>query len=247
MCTLSFIPTADGYLAGMNRDELLTRPVARPPERLTLAGMQVIQPSEPSGGTWIACNSRGVLLALLNRNGLDGNVLSAKTASRGVVIPQLIWQSDSAAAHTRLGQMRLEGLLPFRLIGVFPEEAAVVEWRWDGNCPERSAYTWKRQHWFSSSLSDASAGERRGRAFAEAAKVPDAGSQRWLRALHKSHVPVAGAYSICVHRPDAATVSYTEVYSVGDQTSMDYFPGSPCRHRSLADDDTMLVTGPPTE
>jgi len=231
MCTLSFVPTADGYVAGMNRDELLTRPVARPPEILTLAGMRVIRPSEPCGGTWIACNCRGVLLALLNWNDEAGNARPEKRRSRGLVIPELIWQSDSAAVHTRLGQMRLEGLLPFRLIGVFREEAAVVEWRWDVKRAERNDYTWKRRHWFSSSLSDSSAAEGRGRAFAEAAKVPDAGSQQWLRTLHKSHVPAAGAYSVCVHRLDAATVSYTEVCCGGDQTSMEYFPGSPCRHR----------------
>src|SRR5215510_1463753 len=110
MCTLSFVPTADGYLAGMNRDGLLTRPAARPPEMPTFAGMRAIRPSEPSGGSWIACNSRGVLLALLNWNLLDGNALPEKRQSRGVVIPQLIWQSDSAAVHAGLGQMLLEGL-----------------------------------------------------------------------------------------------------------------------------------------
>jgi Transport and Golgi organisation 2 len=244
MCTLSFVPTADGYLAGMNRDELLTRPAARPPEMSTLAGMRVIRPSEPSGGTWIGCNSRGVLLALLNWNRLDHG-LPEKRHSRGVVIPQLIWQPDSAAVQVRLGQMQLEGLLPFRLIGIFREEGAVVEWRWDGNRPGRNVYAWKRRHWFSSSLSDASAAEQRGRAFAEGANLPDVGRQKWLRALHTSHVPAAGAYSVCVHRPDAATVSYTEVFCGEDQTSMDYFPGSPCRHRSLADDDTIWVTDRP--
>src|ERR1700756_122950 len=58
MCTLTFVPSEDGYLVGMNRDELLTRPAALPPRRFQRSGMEMVYPREPSGGTWIACNDR---------------------------------------------------------------------------------------------------------------------------------------------------------------------------------------------
>src|SRR5262249_38038800 len=151
MCTLSFIPTADGYLVGMNRDELLTRPVARPPETFKRARMQAVYPSEPAGGTWIACNSRGVLLALLNWNDAARKTLSEKTQSRGLLVPKLIWQTNSNNADSQLARIQLDGMLPFRLIGIFRQEQRLFEWRSDGGRAERTEHPWMRQHWFSSS------------------------------------------------------------------------------------------------
>src|SRR5882672_4551871 len=57
MCTLTFVPTEDGYVAGMNRDEKLIRPHALPPERFDFPGVTVVFPREHSGGTWMGCNS----------------------------------------------------------------------------------------------------------------------------------------------------------------------------------------------
>ena len=68
MCTLTFVPTTDGYLVAMNRDELRIRPVARAPRIHTRNGVEALYPTEPSGGTWIASNRYGNLLALLNWN-----------------------------------------------------------------------------------------------------------------------------------------------------------------------------------
>ena len=236
MCTLSFIPTADGYLAGMNRDERLTRPAARPPEMFERAEMSVIRPSEPAGGTWIAFNNRGTLLAVLNWNHLHlhGRRMPEKAQTRGVVIPQLIWQPDSSAVHSCFSQMPLTGMLPFRLVGIFRDEAALIAWHWDGIRTARTDLPWMRQHWFSSSLSDALAAKQRGAACEKATHFPGVGTRDWLRSLHATHVPSPGAFSICVHRHDAATVSYTEVCCRRDRVVMDYFPGHPCGQPALA-------------
>lgn len=234
MCTLSFIPTDDGYLAGMNRDELLNRPLARSPELFRQAEMTVVRPSEPSGGTWIACNSHGILLALLNWNDLRRQTTSEKPQTRGVVIPKAIWQSDSSSVDAALRQMRLGGMLPFRLVGIFRKEAAVIAWHWDGIRSARTNLPWTRQHWFSSSISDALAARLRGAACEKATRLSILHSRDWLRSLHASHLPSPGAFSICVHRRDAATLSYTEVCSRGDFTSMNYFPGHPCRQPDFA-------------
>lgn len=229
MCTLSFIPTDDGYLAGMNRDELLTRPVARPPETLKSATMRVTYPSEPEGGTWIGSNSSGMLLALLNSNDCSHQAQLLKNQSRGDLIPQLIWESNLSAVEARLVQMELRGMLPFRLVGIFREELAIAVWHWNGTTTERIDLPWVQQHWFSSSVSDASATKERGAACQEAARLHSTSNRHWLRALHASHIPAPGAFSICVHRDDAATVSYTEVSCQVNFMSMEYLPGYPCR------------------
>ena len=226
MCTLTFVPTVDGYLAGMNRDELLTRPAALSPEIHERERMKLVYPREPSGGTWIACNSHGNLLAVLNWNDIAS--LGEKRRTRGLVIPLLILEEHSSSTDSCLKRSTLDGVLPFRLIGVFQNERKLIEWRWNGTAIQQLRWAWARKHWFSSSLSDTCAAAERGRVCEVAALDPAAGSESWLRSLHRSHKPEPGPYSVCVHRKDASTVSYTEVECDRSSISMRYLSGSPC-------------------
>ena len=228
MCTLTLVPTVDGYFAGMNRDELLTRPSALPPEIYGREGMKVVYPREPSGGTWIACNSSGNLLALLNWNEIGSASLGEKRKTRGLVILELIREVSSSSTNSCLKRLNLDGVFPFRLIGVFQNERKLIEWRWDGTIIQHLGWAWARKHWFSSSLSDARATVARGQVCDAAVIDPAVGSPHWLRQVHRSHEPKPGPYSICVHRQDAATVSYTEVECDRSSISMRYLSGSPC-------------------
>jgi hypothetical protein len=222
MCTVTFIPREGGYLLGMNRDERFSREPAAPPRAFGAA----VYPHEPSGGTWIAANRRGVALALLNRT--DGERQASGRRSRGEIIPATIAAEDAVAAGELLGRLDLAEIAPFRLIGFFPSEQAVREWTWDGRTLETAKLPWQARHWFSSGLGDREAREQRGAVCQAAWKDPAAGSPEWLRDLHRSHLPERGAYSICVHRGEAGTLSYTEVQA-GPDVSMVYQPGSPCR------------------
>lgn len=230
MCTLTFIPTTDGYQVAMNRDELRNRPIARAPQVHTRNGVEALYPAEPSGGTWIAANCYGNLLALLNWNDKTRpQDVPPKTRSRGLLIPELIDASSFAATTGTLEGLPLSGVLPFRLVGFFPGEKTVVEWSWDGMRKHLRTFPWSRGHWFSSSLSDQTAAEQRGMACEAAADRQDFGTAKSLRILHASHFPAAGPFSVCVHRPDAATVSYTEVVRKKRSVAMRYVPGNPCR------------------
>ena len=228
MCTLSFIPEDSGYLVGMNRDEQISRPAALPPERLPIAGGFAIYPREKSGGTWIAANSLGITLALLNW--YSAPPLSPKTRSRGEVIPRLIAAEDSGSVHDALTKLELQGTLPFRLIGIFSNERKVAEWRWNQRLLEIQEFPWQRRHWFSSGLSDAEAQKARGSVCSGSS--PDGrAAQEWLRELHRSHENGPGPYSICVHRADVRSLSYSEV-AFGDQgVRIEYLPGSPCESK----------------
>jgi hypothetical protein len=114
------------------------------------------------------------------------------------------------------------------LVGVFPGARILNEWRWDGSRRQKFELPWARKHWFSSSLSDAAAERGRGSACEDAATGHATASNDWLRNLHRSHVPAPGPFSICVHRQDAATVSYTEVECTRSLISMNYLFGNPC-------------------
>ena len=227
MCTLSFSPNRSGYSAAMNRDELLTRPASLPPQFRSHENVQLLYPTEPSGGAWIACNGSGNLLALLNWNDLSAPPLVTKSISRGTLIPKLIVQPDAASTNAHLRRIALTSIFPFRLIGIFQASHNLSEWRWDGTSLEQFSLPWARKHWFSSSLSDASAEQHRGR-FCGSIPVSKTENSHWLRDLHRSHFPEPGPFSICVHRPDAATVSYTEICAANDSVSLNYLQGHPC-------------------
>ncbi|GAC1670027.1 MAG: NRDE family protein [Candidatus Acidiferrum sp.] len=228
MCTLTLVPTKNGFLAGMNRDELRTRPAAIVPAIFDANGLSAIYPREISGGTWIAGNNSGNLLALLNCNSVNAVSVCKKLKSRGTVIPWLIGKTDFYSTDLRWAEFSLDGVLPFRLVGIFSKQQIVCEWQWDGARRDKLLLTWQQRHWFSSSLSDASAEKERGLICKAAASQVDAGGRDWLRRLHRSHIPAPGPFSICVHREDAATVSYVEVSCSGSSISMDYRDGNPC-------------------
>jgi hypothetical protein len=228
MCTLSFVPRRAGYGVGMNRDEMRLRPPALFPRIYERDQMLAAYPSEPEGGTWIAVNGSGVLLALLNWNLHSPGTGVSKQRSRGELIPELIFQDGLESAEIVLEPRRLAGVLPFRLVGVDPQRRSIREWRWDGGTVTTLRFPWMRRHWFSSSLSDSTAERQRGATCRIASATGNPGNFDWLAELHRSHRPTAGAYSLCVHRPDAATVSYTEAIFDTHYISMRYIDGSPC-------------------
>jgi hypothetical protein len=52
-----------------------------------------------------------------------------------------------------------------------------------------------------------------------------------LRRLHCSHQPERGAFSVCMHRDDAETVSYTEIIAGQDGARMRHAAGALCKER----------------
>src|SRR3974377_1755989 len=132
MCTLSFLPEADGYVVGMNRDELKSRSMANGPEIQKTGEVHAIYPHETWGGTWIAANSRGNLLALLNWNLANIGQLPEKLRSRGVIIPSLMKEEAAEGTERALKTCQLVGVHPFRLIGIFASQQEIREWRWGG-------------------------------------------------------------------------------------------------------------------
>jgi hypothetical protein len=227
MCTLSFNPTYNGFHLAMNRDESLRRPQAEAPTVVTRNGVAAIYPQEPSGGTWIGLNENGNVLALLN---IKSAAKLDKTRSRGTLIPKLI---TTHSIHESITKIDCSGLLPFLLVSICARELSITEWEWDGSKLRSTLRPWQRQHWFSSSISDVIATMVRGEEFAMAEGQAGAGSIAWMRALHRSHQNGPGPFSICMHRQDAATVSYSEIVASDDYARFSYSGGSPCLNNPL--------------
>ena len=190
----------------MNRDDALNRPEAEPPALFRCGGVAAVYPHERPAGTWIAASEYGVSFAVLN---WDRPKPGAKGQSRGGVIPAVISCPSLADAQSALAARELGGAWPFRLFGFFGPKRLVCEWRWDGAKLAAQSHPWKHKHWFSSGLSDKEAARRRQPLCDSALRLPGCGTLAWLRRVHCVHGEAPGPFSICVHRPDAATLSYT--------------------------------------
>ena len=228
MCTLTVVTRNDTYIMVMNRDEKIARGTGFPPEIHEFEGAKAIYPSDSNGGTWFATNEYGIALALLNWNDVAPHGTHNKTRSRGRVIPALIDSRSLSDLHAVFDVSNFKGMMPFRLVGVFPSEREIWEWRWDSRQLGFQAQEWESRHWFSSSLSDDRAASLRGATCLDAQHESDAGTVPWMRRLHASHAGDPGPFSLCVHRDDVKTLSYSEVMVTPKYIQMGHFRGSPC-------------------
>ena len=231
MCTVSFFPSPRGFYLAMNRDEKRDRFAALPPKIVEFENHRVLFPREPTGGTWISANDAGVCLALINWHRVKREPNNG-VRTRGEVIRKLAGISTSDEISAAVKKLALRKLRPFRLIAIVSSENRVIEWRWNLNRLSIRKHSWEPHHWFSSSFDEATAEATRARV---CAALPDESAKhnmKWLRRLHRSHEPERGPFSICMHRPDAATVSYTEVAVSGRSVVMCYKHGPPCSRTS---------------
>jgi hypothetical protein len=230
MCTVTFIAREQGYALGMNRDEQRTRVQALPPRQVRAGGRAMLYPSEPTGGTWIGVNDSGVALALINWYSAPGRV-EGRPVSRGEIVRAALPSTDEESIKAALRRLPLQCIRPFRLLGFFAREQAVREWQWDLHRLTVLKHDWTSHQWASSGLDEPGACRVRREVFLQASSKAEDISRGWLRKLHRSHEPTRGAYSICMHRADARTVSYTEIEVSPGRCRLDYQPGFPCAQR----------------
>lgn len=229
MCTLTVLTDFETYRTAMNRDEKITRGAGLPLGIHELDGVQAIYPGDGAGGTWFAINEYGITLALLNWNDVAApGTAHSKFRSRGQVIAALLGAKSLPNLREQVARSSFEGMLPFRLVGVFPCEQQIWEWRWDTIRLDVQSHGWRSRHWFSSSLSDKAAERMRGDECSKAERESDRGSVPWLRRLHASHGGGPGPFSLCVHRDDVKTLSYSEGTFTPGRIVMAHFRGSPC-------------------
>lgn len=227
MCTVTFIPRQHGFLLAMNRDEAVTRAAALPPQIRRNHGVRTLYPSEPSGGAWISVNEFGCVLALVNWYAVGARV-KRHPQSRGELVAQFSNADSGRAVERDLESFALDRVNPFRMIGFFPKDRRVIEWRWNLERLQQKKHAWKPAQWISSGYDEPGARRIRSRIFQRYQRQKSAGSLEWLRRLHRSHLPRKGAYSNCMHREDARTVSYTEILAGTWKIRMRYLNGPPC-------------------
>jgi len=230
MCTVTFSPRRGGYALAMNRDEKFTRVAGLPPRSWKVNGRAGISPAEPGGGTWISLNDTGAALALINWYAI-GELVKGIGLSRGEVVATAGTAHMPGLVSEALARLPLSRINPFRLVGVFPAVNEIAEWRWNLKKLDYRQHDWALKQWISSGFDELKAQRIRGRTFREAQRVKSPARLDWLRWLHRSHLPELGPFSTCMHREDAATVSYTEIVVSSREAVMRYHAGSPCKTR----------------
>ncbi len=218
MCTVSWLHTEDGYQLFCNRDEKKTRRPALPPRVDSREGVRFLAPADGDfGGTWIAVNEFGISVCLLNGK---SSKPAANRLSRGLLPLKLIPSRSAREALDRFNTIDLAAFAPFTLAILGPRtRAAIAEWRVTGQidlCEEHDGLPLT-----SSSFEPDRVRALRAREYARAR-----GS---LLEFHRSHANGPSAYSTCMHRPDAETVSFSRLRVTPSEANFWYSPGAPCR------------------
>jgi Transport and Golgi organisation 2 len=227
MCTVSWVHQPGGYHLLCNRDEKRTRGAGLAPQEWIRGGVRYIAPTDVDfGGTWIAVNELGLSVCLLNRAVATGSVAGMR--SRGLLLRELAWAPSAAECLLWLKQLDLRSFAGFTLLVLEPDTPAALA-EWDGE--QLVVDPAGNGHIPLTSSSYDPDGVRRSRlnAFAryvDAAKQIDPAD---LYRFHASHGPSPDAYSPCMHRADAETVSFSWVTVTRDEIRFLYSPASPCQ------------------
>ncbi|HMV83090.1 MAG TPA: NRDE family protein [Blastocatellia bacterium] len=224
MCTVSWLHQPDGFELFCNRDERRTRKAALPPQMMELRGVRAIAPRDGDfGGSWISVNEFGLALSLLNLYQAQ-HKSNREFTSRGLLLTALADCRSQTELIRRIGEMDLKRFQPFTLLALAPNAAALIV-QWDGRACAIDRNGDARMPLTSSSFDSGKVIEARKQQFGELPRVDSAA----LRDFHRSHQPALGAYSVCMHRPDAETVSFSRVKVDSDSVAFSYHPNAPCR------------------
>lgn len=230
MCTVSWIHDDAGYQLLFNRDEKRTRKPAMMPRLAVREGARFLAPVDGDfGGTWIASNEFGVSVCLLNGANLTGSSdgHSRKARSRGLLLLDLISSSSAAAVCEHVRETELAAFAPLTLAVFEPgKPTALVEWN-----GSQKTFVSQSQPCFmltSSSFDTEEVRKTRQEEFARLTASAPPCDATLLTAFHRSHRPARNAYSVCMHRPDAKTVSFSRVRVSPAETTFLYAPAAPC-------------------
>ena len=227
MCTLSWVRQLGGYTVLFNRDERRTRSAGLPPTEQLRGGVRFLAPSDPDGGgSWVSVNDQRLALAILNQYEADQRA-EPPLLSRGQL---LVGLADLASQVEVWNRVRTAGLMqyaPFTL-AVFEPGLPALLLGWNGQALTDQTLGQSGLLLTSSSVAQHEADRVRRQLFDET-MAGGAIEESVLEQLHRSHLPAEGPLSVCMHRADAETVSFTRILVSPSLVSLSYVAGAPCR------------------
>ncbi|PCK03448.1 MAG: hypothetical protein COA42_20870 [Alteromonadaceae bacterium] len=237
MCTISWFVSSNGYDVFFNRDEQKSRVRADVPSEMSIDGVKVLMPIDPQGGgTWFAANERGLSVALLNY--YQGRLPKGPLISRGEIVKHCATLSVLNDIEGYVDSLSLTRYAPFSLL-VFDAlvvencaDGAVTMLRWTGRELQRLS---QASPLISSAAMFEKVNELRKENYHTAFDDSCAESLSYDSRVklhsdyHSGHQPSASAFSVCMHREDAHTVSFSHLAVSLENVSMRYADGAPCQ------------------
>lgn len=228
MCSVTWLVNNKGYEIFFNRDEQKTRAAALPPRIQNMDDMKILMPIDPVGqGSWISTNEVGLSLCLLNN--YQGRMPEHVLFSRGLLLKTLSKEKSIKDVCMAFERLSLPQFAPFILLAfdlsICQQGQSAMAIKWDGvdkviepieaplfssgvNLEEVMAYRY--------AIYDQVVGSEP--------------TQESLLAFHQHHHPEHSHLSVCMHRDDAETVSFTRVSVSAKTQSMSYVAGALCGH-----------------
>lgn len=222
MCTVSWLHEGGGYQLLCNRDEKKTRGIARPPRIERRDGVAFIAPLDADfSGTWLTTNEFGLTFCLVNGIGPRG------TESRGHLVLALATSASLRDAEWHLRSMDIEPFGAFQVVALSP--AGVFVASYDGAGEIAIGSNAAPMPLVSSSFEPEAVCAARRRAFNKQVERAGCLDANVLFNFHESHGGRPSAYSACMHRADAETVSFSWIHVDTHSAEFFYTPGSPCQ------------------
>ncbi|MBI4624825.1 MAG: NRDE family protein [Verrucomicrobia bacterium] len=225
MCTVTWRFRHRGYDLFFNRDELNSRAHEIAPSVDESTGVRFIAPRDgDQGGTWLLANEYGITVCLLNDYANPWCPEPAKSRfSRGQIV---LAMADVPAVGEILPRFETQPLVhtaPFQLLALSPEDDPLLL-HWHGAGLSSRQGNISPPILISSSFATADVIAARLGHFARFVPRPEQPKLSELAAFHRQHDPAAGAFSVAMHRPDAATRSFTRVSVDRQSVTLTYEP-----------------------
>lgn len=132
MCTVTFIPTNEGFYFTSSRDEKASR-TTMPPKTYNVDGIDLVFPKdELAGGTWIASNTKGKTACLLNGAFVNHHKAKQYDRSRGLI---LLESFNYETTSEFCDKVQLNNVEPFTLLTLDYQSGSLNEFYeliWDG-------------------------------------------------------------------------------------------------------------------
>jgi hypothetical protein len=228
MCTVSWLQTTEKYELFCNRDERLTRKAALPLQIHQSHGLKFLAPLDgEAGGAWVAVNECGIALCLLNRYGVAAPRAGNDFISRGLLVTELMNATSQQQLASKILCLSLIHWLPFTLVALERGKSASIH-QWDGQRLSHDTISDPVYSMFSSSFDQAGVERVRRKRFADLRNHQDSVTSEALTAFHRNHFASPDAYSPCMHRADAQTVSFSHLRVNNHDAEFTWLPHAPC-------------------
>ncbi len=224
MCTVTYVPTTEGFYFTSNRDEA----PGRSPDHLseqTLSALPILFPKDKgAGGTWIAVSGDERLICILNGAFERHQRQLPYRRSRGLMALDFFYFDDTQQFIRRYTFTNME---PCTM--VIWDRGQLIDLRWDGEKLHQQKLNGQEAHiWSSATLYTQEAQQKRTQWFADWRRQHPVPNRAAIRSFHanagdgdpfndvvmnRANIVRTVSTTLITHRPGSWSVNYHELLS----------------------------------